>query len=90
VNTTAVVFEDEVSFTTYADQAARVDAALRGDELSVDWGKVSAVDSSAIALIFHTARLAHARGVRVHHHNLPAAIDALAELYGVADLLREA
>jgi phospholipid transport system transporter-binding protein len=53
----------------------------------VDWSAVTAVDSSALALVLHWLRARPAGAARPRHLALPAGLIALADLYGVEDLL---
>ena len=58
------------------------------DRLTIDFSDVSDVDSSAVALLLEWRRQASQRGKRLDFVNLPANLLALAELYGVADLIQ--
>lgn len=74
---------------TLATHVALRDAAapLLGDgSLDIDWSGVAAVDSSALCLILHWRRSA-AAGHTLSHSKLPSGVTALAELYGVSDLI---
>lgn len=65
--------------------AARADLP---DRLTIDFAAVTGVDSAAVALLLEWRRLAAARGKALEFANLPANLLALAELYGVAELIR--
>jgi phospholipid transport system transporter-binding protein len=67
--------------------AARADLPER---LTIDFAAVTGVDSAAVALLLEWRRLAAARGKSLEFANLPANLLALAELYGVAELIRPA
>jgi len=58
--------------------------------LTVDWSAVEAADSSALALMLAWRREASARGVTLRHRALPSSLLALADLYGVRELLSDA
>ena len=58
------------------------------DRLAIDFSAVTGVDSSAVALLLEWRRQAAARGKRLEYVNLPANLLALAQLYGVADLIQ--
>jgi phospholipid transport system transporter-binding protein len=60
------------------------------DRLTIDFAAVTGVDSAAVALLLEWRRLAAARGKALEFANLPANLLALAELYGVTDLIRPA
>lgn len=75
---------------TLATHVALRDAAATlfgADDLAIDWSGVKAVDSSAVALILHWQRTAAALGREVKQLNLPSSVTALAELYGVGELI---
>jgi phospholipid transport system transporter-binding protein len=56
-------------------------------ELVVDASGLKRFDSSALAVLLESARLAHAWGRRLRVDRPPPQLDKLARLYGVADLL---
>ena len=49
---------------------------------------ITGVDSAAVALLLEWRRLAQQRGKHLSFTNLPANLLALAELYGVADIIQ--
>lgn len=61
--------------------------AWHSGDVIVDLQGVTDVDSSALSLIFEWQRAARTRGARLQVRNLPANLQSLATLYGVADLL---
>lgn len=76
-----------VTLATHGGLRDRLGAALAAGDVVVDWRAVTDIDSSALSLIFHGRRRAASTGHSVAHEQLPQALDALAELYGVGDLL---
>jgi phospholipid transport system transporter-binding protein len=68
-----------------AEYAARPDLP---DRLTIDFSAITGVDSSAVALLLEWRRQAQARGKALVFVNLPPNLLALAELYGVADLIQ--
>jgi phospholipid transport system transporter-binding protein len=68
-----------------AEYAARPDLPER---LTIDFAAITGVDSSAVALLLEWRRQAQARGKALAFVNLPPNLLALAELYGVADLIQ--
>ncbi|MBL0142735.1 MAG: STAS domain-containing protein [Betaproteobacteria bacterium] len=58
------------------------------DRLIIDFAKITAVDSSAVALLLEWRREAARRGKGIEFTNLPANLLALAELYGVTALIQ--
>ena len=84
--------EGELAFETLpavlaqsAEYAARTDLPER---LTIDFSGITGVDSSAVALLLEWRRLAARRGKTLVFENLPANLLALAQLYGVADLIQ--
>ena len=67
-----------------AEYAARADLP---DRLTIAFSRIGGVDSSAVALLLEWRRQAAARGKRLDFVNLPPTLLALADLYGVADLI---
>ncbi|MDR2015749.1 MAG: STAS domain-containing protein [Azoarcus sp.] len=71
--------------------AACLERALpEGNLVVLDFGGVTRVDSSALALLLAWLRRAKERGSAVELHALPEPLLALAQLYGVDDLLPSA
>jgi phospholipid transport system transporter-binding protein len=68
-----------------AEYAARDDLP---DRLTIDFAAITGVDSSAVALLLEWRRQAQRRGKTLIFANLPANLMALAELYGVAELIQ--
>ena len=67
-----------------AEYAARADLPER---LTIDFAGITAVDSSAVALLLEWRRQAAARAKHLEFANLPANLLALARLYGVEELI---
>jgi phospholipid transport system transporter-binding protein len=68
-----------------AEYAARTDLP---DKLTIDFSAITAVDSSAVALLLEWRRQALARSKTLKFVNLPPNLLALATLYGVAELIQ--
>ena len=58
------------------------------ERLTIDFSEIAAVDSAAVALLLEWRRLAQRLGKSLSFSNLPANLLALAELYGVADIIQ--
>ena len=58
------------------------------ERLAIDFSGVTGVDSSAVALLLEWRRRALEHGVALEFLALPPNLLALAELYGVAELLQ--
>ena len=69
-----------------AQYAARTDLP---DRLTIDFAGITGVDSAAVALLLEWRRQAAQRAKRLEFVNLPPNLLALAELYGVADLIQQ-
>jgi phospholipid transport system transporter-binding protein len=86
--------QGELSFETIpAVLAETTEFAARPDlpeRITIDFGAITGVDSSAVALLLEWRRVAVKRGKTLEFANLPANLLALAELYGVADLIQPA
>lgn len=76
-----------VTLATHTALRTRIAEFVAAGAGTIDWAAVDELDSSALSLILHARRLAGDTGRPVRHANLPAALDALAELYGVRELL---
>ena len=68
-----------------AEYAARTDLP---DRLTIDFSGITGVDSSAVALLLEWRRQALARGKSLSYVNLPPNLLALAQLYGVDELIQ--
>ncbi len=87
-----LALEGALSFETLPTVLAQsVEYAARTDlpeRLTIDFSAITGVDSSAVALLLEWRRQAQARGKRLDFVNLPPNLLALAELYGVAELIQ--
>jgi phospholipid transport system transporter-binding protein len=86
--------EGALSFETIPAVLAETAAfAARPDlpeKICIDFAAITGVDSAAVALLLDWRRMAVQRGKTLTYSNLPATLLALAELYGVADLIQPA
>jgi len=84
--------EGELSFETIPGVLARsAEYAAKNDvpqRFTIDFAGITGVDSAAVALLLDWRRMAAARGKTLAFTNLPANLLALAELYGVAELIQ--
>ena len=87
-----LAIQGELSFETIpavlaetAEFAARPDLPER---MTIDFAGITGVDSSAVALLLEWRRMALKRGKALTFSNLPANLLALAELYGVMDIIQ--
>ena len=87
-----LVLEGALSFETVPGVLARTEEYAARPELpahlTIDFGKVTTVDSSAVALLLDWLRQAKARGATLEFVHLPASLLALARLYGVSELIQ--
>jgi len=67
-------------------EAAQVRSAA-GAELRINAGDLQQFDSSVLTLLLSAARLCTAEGVKLHVCQVPAKLQELARVYGVAELL---
>ena len=81
-----------LSFETLPAVLARTAEFVRRPDvpaaLTIDFKGVGDIDSSAVALLLEWRRQAAALGKRLAYVNLPPNLLALANLYGVADLIQ--
>ena len=82
-----LVVEGPVTLDTVPELAAGLEAQLRPGDAVVDFAGVTEVDSSAVALVLEWRRQAEARSVSLRVANAPEALQNLARLYGVLELL---
>ena len=87
-----LALDGALSFETLpAVLAQSAEYAARGDlpeRLTIDFARITAVDSSAVALLLEWRRQAERRGKTLEFVNLPPNLLALASLYGVAELIQ--
>lgn len=76
-----------VIIETHVAMRERAAAYIGQADWTVDWAQVTDVDSSALSLLFAWERASNAEGKTLRAINLPANLQSLAELYGVAELL---
>jgi phospholipid transport system transporter-binding protein len=81
-----------LSFETIPEVLAETtEFAARPDlpqTITIDFAGITGVDSAAVALLLEWRRMALKRGKTLLFSNLPANLLALAELYGVAELIQ--
>ena len=82
----------ELSFETIPqvleESAAYVARTDLPDRLTIDFAGITGADSAAVALLLDWRRMAAKRGKTLVFVNLPANLLALADLYGVAELIQ--
>ncbi len=82
-----LILDGEVTLASHTRLREASECCLDKHDLEVDWSAVTDVDSSALSLVFHWERELGRSGHRLTHRQMPAGLHALAELYGVQDLL---
>ena len=85
----ALVLEGALTLATVSGLAAAVRDRLQGARV-IDFRGVTEVDSAAVALALEWLRQAAESGSALRFTNLPAAMQNLAKLYGVSELLQPA
>ena len=86
----SLVLEGAVTLDTVAAMVGAVEEHLRQGARVVDFREVTEVDSAAVALALEWLRHAEESKTGLRLTNLPAAMQNLAKLYGVSDLLQSA
>ena len=79
--------EGPVTLDTVPALAGEIDAHLGSGAAVLDFGGVTEIDSSAVALVLEWRRQAERRSVGLRVANAPEALQNLAKLYGVFELL---
>lgn len=77
----------DITLDTLPDILERLQALVRAGTDTIDFSAVRNVDSSALGLIFSCRRVAHSLGRTLKVRGLPASLQSLASLYGVAEHL---
>jgi phospholipid transport system transporter-binding protein len=86
----ALVLEGALTLATVSGLAGAVQDRLRQGAHVIDFRGVTEVDSAAVALALEWQRQAAESGSALRFTNLPAAMQNLAKLYGVSELLQPA
>ena len=86
----SLFLEGALTLGTVTDLAGAVQEHLRQGAKVVDFRGVTEVDSSAVALALEWQRQAAESNTALRFANLPAAMQNLAKLYGVSELLQPA
>ena len=84
----SLVLEGAVTLDTVAVLVGAVEEHLRQGARVVDFREVTEVDSAAVALALEWLRQAEESKTALRLANLPAAMQNLAKLYGVSELLQ--
>ena len=82
-----IVLEGPITLDSVPALAQALDAHLAAGAAVVDFGNVTEVDSAAVALLLEWQRQAERRKLSLRLANPPAALQNLAKLYGVLELL---
>ncbi len=86
----SLILEGAVTLDTVPGLIGAAEEHLRQGARVVDFRNVTEVDSAAIALAIEWLREASESGTGLRLANLPAAMQNLAKLYGVSELLQSA
>ena len=82
--------EGAVTLDTVPQLIAAIDGKLEAGAHTVDFSGVSDIDSSAVALALEWRRHAAAKNLQLALVNIPQAMQNLANLYGVSELVAPA
>jgi phospholipid transport system transporter-binding protein len=85
-----LILEGAITLDTVPAFMGAVEEQLRQGARVVDFRDVTEVDSAAVALALEWLRWAAGAGTGLRLANLPAAMQNIAKLYGVAELLKAA
>jgi len=86
----SLILEGPVTLNTVPGLVGLAEEHLRQGARVVDFRNVTEVDSAAVALALEWLRRAAESKTGLHLVNLPAAMQNLAKLYGVSELLQPA
>lgn len=86
----SLILEGPVTLDTVSGLAGAAREHLQHDVRVVDFRGVTEVDSAAVALALDWLRFAAGNNSKLRLENLPAAMQNLAKLYGVSELLQAA
>jgi len=86
----SLILEGAVNLDSVPALVGAVEEHLRQGARVVDFRNVTEVDSAAVALALEWLRQAAETGIGLRLANLPAAMQNLAKLYGVSELLPSA
>ena len=86
----SLILEGAVTLDTVPGLIGAAEEHLRQGARVVDFRNVTEVDSAAVALAIEWLRKASESGSGLRLANLPAAMQNLAKLYGVSELLQSA
>ncbi len=86
----SLILEGAVTLDTVPGLIGAAEEHLRQGARVVDFRNVTEVDSAAVALAIEWLRKASESGTGLRLANLPAAMQNLAKLYGVSELLQSA
>lgn len=70
--------------------AARGIALFNSGDLVIDLARVAEVDSTAVSMLLEWKREANRRNCQLSFINIPQKLQSLVQLYGVAELIRQA
>jgi phospholipid transport system transporter-binding protein len=82
-----LIVDGPVTLETVPALAQALGEHMAAGDSVVDFASVTAIDSSAVALLLEWRRQAEQRKVTLRLANPPAALQNLARLYGVLELL---
>ncbi len=82
-----ILVEGPVTLDTAPALAGEIEPYLASGAAVVDLGGVTDIDSSAVALVLEWRRQAERHSVTLRLANAPEALQNLAKLYGVLELL---
>lgn len=82
-----LVLDGPVTFDTVPALVGAAEEHLSRGARTVDFGRVTDIDSAAVALALEWLRQAASHNITLRLENLPPSMHNLAELYGVSEFL---
>ena len=85
-----LIVEGPVTFDTVPALVGAADEHFRGGAGTIDFSRVTEIDSSAVALALEWLRQGALANVRVQFVHLPQSMQNLGKLYGVSEIVMSA
>ena len=82
-----IIVQGEVTIDTVAELTRCGMAVLYHPQMQVDLNAVTEMDSTIISMLLEWLRAADRQGNTLQFANLPASLESLIQLYGVAELI---
>lgn len=82
-----IIVQGAVTIENVVTMTQRGVALFDGQPIVIDLDKVTEVDSTIISMLLEWLRAARKKGCQLQFINLPANLESLIQLYGIAELI---